>query len=51
MKQELLELVRIVKNIVDYLYENIEDEFDLETIENIKQKIKELEERLQQIEK
>ena len=50
MKQELLELVRIVKNIVDYLHENVEDEFDLETIENIKQKIRKLEERLQQLE-
>jgi len=50
MKQELLELVRIVKNIVDYLYENVEDEFDLETIESIKQKLDKLEERLQQLE-
>lgn len=48
MKQELLELLKIVKDIVEYLYENTEDVYDLETIENIKERIRELEEKLLQ---
>jgi len=57
MKQELLEIIQVLEKLIDFVYEHTEIDADLDIVvaelsilKNLKAKLGEIKERLQQLE-